>query len=44
MRHLAQHPDPDHGDVLVGDDMEQYEVEVARLDPELRAWLERGTR
>ena len=44
MRHLAQNPDPDHGDVLVDDDLEQYEVEVARLDPELRAWLERGTR
>ena len=44
MRHLAQNPDPDHGDVLVDDDLEQYEVEVARLDPELLAWLERGTR
>ena len=44
MRHLAQYPDPDHGDVLVDDVPEQYEVEVARLDPELRAWLERGTR
>ena len=44
MRHLAQYPDPDHGDVLVDDDLEQYEVEVDRLDPALRAWLERGTR
>ena len=41
MRHLAQYPYPDRspGDVLVVDDLEQYEVEVDRLDPELRAWL-----
>jgi len=46
MRHLAQYPYPDRspGDVLVvDDDLEQYEVEVDRLDPELRAWLARGT-
>ena len=45
MRHLAQYPypDPSPGDVLVVNDLEQYEVEVDRLDPELRAWLARGT-
>ena len=30
-------------DVLTDDDLELYEVAVERLDPELRAWLERGT-
>jgi aryl sulfotransferase len=30
-------------DVLTPEDLELYEVAVERLDPELRAWLERGT-
>jgi aryl sulfotransferase len=30
-------------DVLTDEDLELYEVAVERLDPELRAWLERGT-
>jgi aryl sulfotransferase len=30
-------------DVLTDDDLELYEIAVERLDPELRAWLERGT-
>jgi hypothetical protein len=44
MRDLAQYPSNDHGDVLVDDDLEQFEVEVDRLDPALWAWLARGTR
>ena len=30
-------------EVLTEDDLELYEVAVERLDPELHAWLERGT-